>query len=120
MLLITFHTLWGAAAKVGRVPELLTIKTQSDESRVWKFFPYDYTVAQFEKLEYFTHIDSWLERYHEYRVLVYHCSSELVHFGELLYFHCLNVVSSWFFTDVLFWDVRWDAIQYQSGFDCFG
>jgi len=45
-------------------------------------------------LEYFTLIGSWLESYHEYRVLVYHCSSDLVHFGELRYFRCLNVVSS--------------------------
>ena len=94
MLSITFHTVWGAASKVGRVPERLTIKTLSDGSRVLKFFPSDYAVAQFAKSEYFTHIGSWLERYHEYRVLVYHCSSELVCFGELLYFHCLDVVSS--------------------------
>ena len=87
------HTLV-TATKVGRVPEGLTIKTLSDRSRVLKFFPSDYAVAQFAKLEYFTHIGSWLKSYHKYRVLVYHCSSELVRFGELRYFHCLNVVSS--------------------------
>ena len=94
VLLITFHTLWGTAAKVGRVPERLTIKTLSDGPSVLTFFPSHYAVAQFAKLEYFTHIGSWLESYHEYRVLVYHCSSQLVRFGELRYFHCLTVVSS--------------------------
>ena len=58
VLLVTFHTLWGASEKVGRVAERLTIKTLSDESRVLKFFPSDYAVAQFAKLEYFTHIGS--------------------------------------------------------------
>jgi hypothetical protein len=67
--LITFHTLWGTAAKVGRMPEGLTIKTLSAGSRILKFFPSDYAVAQFAMLEYFTHIGSWLESYHEYRVL---------------------------------------------------
>ena len=82
------------ATKVGRVAEGLTIKILSDGSRVLKFFPSDYAVAQFAKLEYFTRISSWLECYHEYWVLVYHGSSELVRFGELRYFHCLDVVSS--------------------------
>ena len=120
VLLITFHTLWVTAAKFGRVSEGLTIKTLYDGSRVLKFLPSDYAVAQLAMLEYFTHISSWLESYHEYRVLVYHCSSELVRFGDLRYFHCLNVGCSYFFTDVLFWDVRWDALQYLSGLNCFG
>jgi hypothetical protein len=52
-----------------------------------KFFPSDYAVAQFTKLEYFTHVGSWLDRYYKYRVLVYYCSSGFVHVGELYYFH---------------------------------
>jgi len=40
-----------------------------------EFFPSDYAVAQFTKLEYFVHVSSWFERYYEYRVLVYYSSS---------------------------------------------
>jgi hypothetical protein len=93
VLLITFHTLRGKTTNVGGVPEGLTIVTLSDGSWFMKFFPSDYAVAQITKLEYFTHVGSCLERYYRYRVLVYYCSWEFVHFGELYYFHCLNVVS---------------------------
>jgi len=75
MLLVTFHAFWGATTKVGRMSEGLTIKTLSDGSGILEFFPSDYGVAQFTKLEYFTHVSSWFERYYEYRVLVYHSSS---------------------------------------------
>ena len=94
MLLVTFHKFWTKTTNVGRMPEGLTIKTLSDGSGVLEFFPSDYAVAQFRKLEYFTHVSSWFERYYEYGVLVYRRSSYFVHFGKLHYFHCLDVVDS--------------------------
>jgi len=52
------------------MPEGLTIKTLSDGSGVLEFFPPDYAVAHFTKLEYFKHVSSWFERYYEYRVII--------------------------------------------------
>ena len=116
MLLVTFDALRWLATEVGGVTNGLAVETLTHRTGVFKFFPCGDTMAEFTNLEHFANVSGRGEGNYKYGVFNHDSLCDPVQFSELRDPCYLYVVSVQISTNALFWDVAWDAFQYQPGF----
>ena len=113
MGLVTFDTLRRFATEVGGITKRLAVEALLHRSGVFKFFPFDNTVAEFMNLEHFAYFYIWGEGDYKYRVFSCDNMCDPVYFGELRDLYYLDVVVVQVCTYVFLGDVGWDTFQYQ-------
>jgi hypothetical protein len=115
MWLVAFDTLRWFATEVGGMTKGLTVEALSHGSGVFKFLPFDNTVAEFMNLEHFAYVCVRREGDYKYWVFSYDSMCDSVSFCELRNLYYLYVVGDQVSMDVLFRDAGQDTFQYQPG-----